>query len=245
LFACRLEFQCTNNTVEYESLLQGMKKIVDLKAKKIKVFGYSKIVIRHVRNTIHCLSSHLKHYQHKVWELIQFFKEFNMSPIPRSLNCDIDLLANVASRLISSKGLMLDTFYVEILYRPSIPNNITNWRVFNDDQHIINFLHQKYTFKDSSIDEGKHDQLMNFDATNQTQPRNQPSPSNNIPKSVVRLDKLYDLQENFKRLTNCKTNSSLMHFEVVKLGRSATPQNINMGKNCSPNERQYFIKLFN
>jgi ribonuclease HI len=71
LIACRLEFQCTNNIVEYEALIQGLKKVVDMKARKIKVFGDSEIVIRQVRNTIHFLSSHLKHYQHEVWDLIK------------------------------------------------------------------------------------------------------------------------------------------------------------------------------
>jgi hypothetical protein len=48
----------------------------------------------------------------------QFFNAFNIIPIPRSLNCDVDLLANVASRLIPSEGLIPDTFSIEILYIP-------------------------------------------------------------------------------------------------------------------------------
>jgi len=62
LIACILEFQCTNNTIKYEALLQGLKKAVDLKANKNKAFGDYEIVIRQVRNTIHFISSHLKHY---------------------------------------------------------------------------------------------------------------------------------------------------------------------------------------
>jgi ribonuclease HI len=31
MIACRLEFQCTNNTVEYEALLQGLRKSINLK----------------------------------------------------------------------------------------------------------------------------------------------------------------------------------------------------------------------
>jgi ribonuclease HI len=46
LIACKLEFQCTNNTTKYEDLLQGLKKVVDLGENKIKLFGDSKIVIR-------------------------------------------------------------------------------------------------------------------------------------------------------------------------------------------------------
>jgi ribonuclease HI len=41
LIVYRLEFQCTNNIVEYEALLQRLKKEIDLKAEKIKVFGDS------------------------------------------------------------------------------------------------------------------------------------------------------------------------------------------------------------
>ena len=28
--ACRSEFECTNNTIEYEALLQGIRKVLDI-----------------------------------------------------------------------------------------------------------------------------------------------------------------------------------------------------------------------
>ena len=46
LIACRLEFPCTNNTIEYEAILQGIREEVDFKAEKIKVFGDSEIIIK-------------------------------------------------------------------------------------------------------------------------------------------------------------------------------------------------------
>jgi ribonuclease HI len=70
LIACRLEFECTNNTTEYEVLLQGLRKVLDLKIQNLMVFDDSKIVARQVRNSIHCLSPHLKSYQAEVWNLI-------------------------------------------------------------------------------------------------------------------------------------------------------------------------------
>jgi ribonuclease HI len=51
--SCRLEFECTNNTIEYEALVQGIKKDMDLNVKEVKVFGDSKIIIRQVRNSIY------------------------------------------------------------------------------------------------------------------------------------------------------------------------------------------------
>jgi ribonuclease HI len=80
--SCRLEFECTNNTVEYEALVQGLKKAIDLNVKRLKVFGDSKIIIRKVRNTIHCNSPHLKNYQQEVYRLIERFEAFNITTIP-------------------------------------------------------------------------------------------------------------------------------------------------------------------
>ena len=58
--ACRLEFDCTNNIAEYEALIQGLKKAIDLEAKALVVLGDSEIIVRQVRNTIHCIAGHLR-----------------------------------------------------------------------------------------------------------------------------------------------------------------------------------------
>jgi hypothetical protein len=91
-------------------------------------------VIRDVRNTVHFLYSHLKHYRQEVWDLIKKINAFNIGLVPRSLNYDADLLANVASRLIPSKVIIPNTFSMELFYIPSVHDNITNWRVFDNNQ---------------------------------------------------------------------------------------------------------------
>jgi Mg2+ and Co2+ transporter CorA len=67
---------------------------------------------------------------------------------------------------------------------------------------------------------------------------------NNNPKNVMKLEKIYDLQDKFKKVTNCKTNSSTMQFEVINIRTSNIPQNINFGKNCTQGERRAFNNLF-
>jgi len=37
LISCHLEFECTNNTVEYKALVQGLKRAIELKVKYLKV----------------------------------------------------------------------------------------------------------------------------------------------------------------------------------------------------------------
>ena len=65
-----------------------------------------------------------------------------------------------------------------------------------------------------------------------------------MPKNIVRLDKLFNLQYKFIRLTNKKTRSSPLLYEVVNLSTEHNPKNINLGKNCTQAERAAFINLF-
>ena len=157
MLACKLEFECTNKTAEYEALFQGLYKAIGLGNKYLQVFGDSEIVIKQVRNTIHCLFGHLRHYQSLVQDLTSHFTAFNISPIPRLENASVDLLANVSSKLIPPGYYSPDRFSIELIFRPSIPDNITNWRVFNNDPDIISFLTSEGSYDDQIIDEDQHD----------------------------------------------------------------------------------------
>lgn len=66
---------------------------------------------------------------------------------------------------------------------------------------------------------------------------------NRIPKSVVKMEDLYDLKDRFKKTTNSKTQSSTMRFEVVNLGSTKKPQNVNLGLGLSSEEMILLIKL--
>ena len=66
-----------------------------------------------------------------------------------------------------------------------------------------------------------------------------------IPKSVIKLEKFYDLKDKFKGARNCKTNSSTMQYEVINLGTEHNHQCVNLGSTCTPQEKTAFIRLFN
>jgi len=89
-----------------------------------------------VRNIIHCLYPHLKGYQCEVWNFIYSFEEFNITSILHCQNIVANMLENATSRFIP----LNNGFSIEIIFKPSILDNITNWRVLNNDTHIINFL---------------------------------------------------------------------------------------------------------
>jgi hypothetical protein len=84
-------------------------------------------------------------------DLLPHFTAFEIKFVPRAQNSDAYLLAKVSSKLIPSEEFSHDRFSIELLFRPSVPDNITNSRVFNDDEHIISFITQKDTYKDLLI----------------------------------------------------------------------------------------------
>jgi hypothetical protein len=127
------------------------------------------------------------------WICYHILFAFEIKYIPRALNSNADLLANVASKLIPSEEFSHDRFSIELLFRPYVPDNITNWRVFNDGDHIINFITQEDTYKDLVIDENQHDSEINSPPID-----GKAKPENIIPKYVVKLEGFYDLQDRFK-----------------------------------------------
>ena len=81
------------------------------------------------------------------------------------MNSEVYMLTNVASNLCLRDDFSHDKFSIELIYKPSIPDNITNWRVFKDDEHIINFLHSEDTFKGLVIDDEQHESLLQASAS--------------------------------------------------------------------------------
>jgi ribonuclease HI len=58
----RLEFACTNNQVEYESLLHGLEYLRDLGARDVDVFGDSNLIVHQIRGDSQCLDGVLNSY---------------------------------------------------------------------------------------------------------------------------------------------------------------------------------------
>lgn len=94
-------------------------------------------------------------------------------------------LENTATRML----LLRDWFTIEILYKPSIPDNINNLYFFYDDQYILYFMANYDVFKKVAIDENKHMYTLQDTTTARK--------GNLIPEGVVSLENLYDLQNYF------------------------------------------------
>ena len=144
----------------------------------------------------------------------------------------MDALANIIARM----SPLRDDFSIEIIYNPFILDNITNLRVFYDDQQIPSFMENANIFKDATIDEEEHEKTLQ-DAANA-------SKGNLIPKGVMSLEKLYNLQNRFQGPVNAKTHRSTLSHEHINLGIDKDLKYVNLGTCCTWKERQAFIHLF-
>ena len=64
-----------------------------------------------------------------------------------------------------------------------------------------------------------------------------------IPKSIINLEKYYDLQDKFKGNPNCKTHRSIVNYKTANFNNEQNPQFINIGITCSPKEERDLVKL--
>ena len=88
------------------------------------------------------------------------FEAFTIKSIPHSKNYEADMPANATSNLIPSDDFTHNKFLVELIYRPSIPYNITSGRIFDNDQQIIDCIHSEDTFRGSVIIDEQHEALL-------------------------------------------------------------------------------------
>jgi ribonuclease HI len=100
----RLEFACTNNQVEYESLLHGLKYLRDLGARDVDVFGDSNLIMRQIKGDSQCLDGVVNSYRDRCLDVIMLFDMFSIKHIPREENNRANRLAQQALGYVVSQG---------------------------------------------------------------------------------------------------------------------------------------------
>jgi len=148
----KLIFQVTNNIAEYEALLLGLHAAKDRGIKKLKVFGDADLIIQQVKKTFQAKHPRLRAYRDEVWRIKEFFEFFCISYIPRAQNQLADSLAVSASLFIPPSPPKL-VYEIQMKYRPSLPDNVHHWKVFDDDEELNRFLQVIDEFFEMQIDQ--------------------------------------------------------------------------------------------
>jgi ribonuclease HI len=154
----KLEFETTSNIVEYEALVLGLRATKDMKIEELLVFGDAELIVHQVRNIYQEKHPRLRTYRNEVWDLIDsFFLTFNISFVPREDNTLVDSLYVSASNFKIPLPPKLK-YDVEVKYRPSIPDNVKNWKVFEVDLEIKIFLETIEEFSSLHSDQDPYDE---------------------------------------------------------------------------------------
>ena len=120
----KIQFETTNNTVEFEALILGLKVAIEMGVNQISMFGASKLIIQQVKNIYRVKKPKLRSYRNEVWDIIEkSFTTFNITFIPRDLNQLVDSLATSTSTFKAPHEVKA-SYEIQVKYMPSIPYNM-------------------------------------------------------------------------------------------------------------------------
>jgi ribonuclease HI len=230
-FAYRLEFDATNNVAEYEALLLGLELCKDRGVKCLCIRGDSDLVIQQLKNKFACKSERLKGYRNAILDMIDELDALNLIAIPREQNSMADELAVAASTLTVSDSLINENISVEVIFRPSVPDNKNHWQVFEDDKQVIKFLTHMHEFSDFGLN------TMN-EGCNYTE---------NVDKDNIPPRRIVSLERNFNKVDGHKqkegSKKELCDHIEVNIGTVEKPWMVKVGKTTPIEERVELVKL--
>ncbi|XP_075665598.1 uncharacterized protein LOC142635299 [Castanea sativa] len=105
-FAYKLQFPCSNNEVENEALLVGLKAARRLGIKRLKVFGDSELVIRQFEAIYGVKNPNLAAYRAAVQRIMKHFTSTEYKVVNRGENKLVDSLATLAIKFVLKKENM-------------------------------------------------------------------------------------------------------------------------------------------
>ena len=122
------------------------------------------------------------------------------------------------------------TYDVQVKHRPSVPDNMKHWQIFQDDQQIKNFLECVDDFSENQVDQDQEDckpaknqSLENMLAGQKIMELK----SNHIPKGLVPLERLFDSNDAYKKdskktenedIVDCNIGTNL-NSKIVKISK--------------------------
>nr|CAI44634.1 OSJNBb0013O03.14 [Oryza sativa Japonica Group] len=115
-YAARLQFDTTNNTVEYEAVLLGLRKAKALGVRRLLIRTDSKLVASHVDKSFEAKEEGMKRYLEAVRSMEKCFAGITVEHLPRGHNVEADTLAKSAA----CGGPHSPGIFFEVLYVPSV-----------------------------------------------------------------------------------------------------------------------------
>ena len=96
-YAIRLHFLASNNTAEFEALINGLRITIELGATRLYVRGDSELVVDQVMKEYSCKSPLMTAYCQEVRKLKDKFQGIELHHVPRRDNDAADFLVKLAA----------------------------------------------------------------------------------------------------------------------------------------------------
>jgi ribonuclease HI len=115
-YATQLEFSATNNIMEYEGLVNGLRLAKDLGIWLLLIRGDSQLVAKQIQKEYDCNNDMMVEYLAEVRRMEKFFDGFKVWYIPHLNNRDADHLTWITSSMAPTPSDVI----VERLFKPSV-----------------------------------------------------------------------------------------------------------------------------
>ncbi|MCR4394018.1 MAG: ribonuclease HI family protein [Dehalococcoidales bacterium] len=88
--------EATNNQAEYTALIEGLKKALELGARRVEIFSDSELLVNQLQGKYKIKNTGIRLLYSEVVKLVGSLESFKISLIPREQNQEADFLANQA-----------------------------------------------------------------------------------------------------------------------------------------------------
>src|SRR6187401_2535755 len=131
-------FPCTNNAVEYEALLHGLRMAKEMNLSRVKCFGDSDLVAQQVSGKWDLRDPLMAAYRREVEAVAGYFKGYQVDHIDRRRNEAVDALSRLGSqRKPVTPNTFLDEFHNPSVQVPSEEDLV----VPNSEAQLVAVLH--------------------------------------------------------------------------------------------------------
>jgi ribonuclease HI len=238
----KLNFKVTNNIVEYEALLLGLNAAKEKEIRKLQVFGDADLIIQQVNKSFQAKHVRLKAYRDEVLEAIKNFAYFKITFVPRAMN-ELDNSLVVSSCAFIPPLPHKLSYEIQVKHRPSLPDNVKFWKVFEDDAELTRFLAVIDEFADLQIDqENEHD-----DEVEQPKIKRKIASheivqlsTNRIPKGLVSLESLFDNNDVAVKLQSGEKEVDVFQYNVAS---EQDPKHVNLASHLSKKQKADYGEL--
>lgn len=115
----RLCYPCTNNIVEYEAWITGLKDAINLGITELEVFGDSTLVIFQATREWFIRGEKFLDYNDYLQALSKNFEYLSFSLVARSKNQFVDALATLASMIDRSHEFLMKPIEIKQRSKPA------------------------------------------------------------------------------------------------------------------------------